>query len=122
MVSGRPRRGDDDLVAAGEFELDEPVQGFGIALFDDQLDVELALWVVERVETADQVGSDARLTIKRDDNGVVGKFVVGERGRTNDPDIGDRRHRPQQDHGGKSEPKRRGCNGLQRAETRKAKR
>ena len=42
----RPRRGDDDLVAAGEFELDEPVQGFGIALFDDQLDVELALWVV----------------------------------------------------------------------------
>ena len=42
----QPRRGDDDLVAAGEFELDEPVQGFGIALFDDQLDVELALWVV----------------------------------------------------------------------------
>ena len=81
----RAWRRDDDLVAGGQTQARQPAQGLGVPLLDDQLDVEFALGIIEPIERADQVLDDARFPIKRDDDGVVGQLIVGERGRTSSP-------------------------------------
>ena len=49
---------------------------FCVPLLDDELDVELGLRIVECVDRLDQVLDDARLTIERGDDGIIGKLVI----------------------------------------------
>ena len=118
----RARRRDDDLVAArAGSRLDEPAQGLGIALLDDQLDVEFALRVVEP-RRARGSGRQRRALPDRARRRRCSREVRRRRARADERSrrCRDRRHRPQQDHGGESEPKPRRCNGLQRAQTRQS--
>ena len=52
------RRSDDDLVVRGQAQFDDPTQSLEVSLFDDQLNVELILGIVERVKRVDQVLDD----------------------------------------------------------------
>ena len=111
------RRSDDDFVARGQAQFGKPTQSLEVSPLDDQLDVELILGIIERVNRIDQVLDDAGLAIKRHHHGVDGEFVVCERRRGNFRVARNRRHGSQNERGRKGQPKRGGRNGLQNIES-----
>ncbi len=71
-------RRDDDFVARRQVKRDEAGQRLVVAPFDNQLYVQFALGIVERVEGLDQLLNDIRLPIDRGDDGVGRQLVVRE--------------------------------------------
>ena len=102
------RRRDDHLVARRQSQREDARQGLAVPPLDDELDVELALRIVEGVEGPDEVLDDFGFVVERRDHRIDRKLVVGEQRRPDRRAIGDRRHRPQHDRGEESEPATRG--------------
>jgi hypothetical protein len=76
-------RHDNDLETAGQAQRVRCGDRVGIARFEDQLDVEPRRRMVEPHQRVDQGAKHVRFAVKRHENGIGRKLVVGHAARKN---------------------------------------